>query len=131
MFADGGELVSFEPSASGDLRILVPEKRFHLCERVGHDVFYSRVGEDRPHPSLIVIDPAEYLRRPGIARGLHHVSAEIVEESLPAGAQRLRRAEGPVKFILILHSCARKDARRAVEVLCTAFFLLLDSSALR
>lgn len=113
VFADGGELVSFEPPAPGDLRILVPEKGLHLCERVGHDVFYLRVGKDRLHPSLVVIDPTERPRRPDIARGLHHEPAEIMEESLSAGTHRLRRAEGPVKFILILHSCARKDARRA------------------
>lgn len=113
--ADGSELVSFESPTPRDLRILVPEKGFHLCKRVGHDVFYFRVGEDRPQPSLVVIDPAERPRRPGIARGLHHVLAEIVEESPLAGAQRLRRAEGPVKFILILHSCARRDARRAAS----------------
>lgn len=133
MLADGGELVSFESPAPGDLRILVPEKGLHLCERVGHDVFYSRVGEDRPQPSLVVIDPAERPRRPGIARGLHHVPAEIVEESPPAGAQRLRRAEVPVKFILILHSCARRDARRAASrgsPLCRVFLLLLDSPPL-
>lgn len=108
--ADGGELVSFESPAPRDLRVLVPEKGLHLCERLGHDVPHFRVGEDRPRPPHVVIDPAEYLRCPGIARGARHELAEIVEESLLAGAQSLRRAEDSVKFIVILHSCARKDA---------------------
>lgn len=86
VFADGSELVSFESPALGDFRILVSEKELHLCERVSHDVFYFRIGEDHPHPSFVVIDPSEYPRRPGIARGLHHVLAKIVEESLLAGA---------------------------------------------
>jgi len=127
-------LVSFESPASGDLRVLVPVKGLHLCERVDHDVPYSSIGENRPHPPHVVIDPAERARCPGIARGLRHEVAEIVEEAFPAGAQGLRRAESSVKFIVILHSCALGDATRAAHVPWRPFVwrsFPLTSTALR
>lgn len=133
VLADRGELVSLEPSASGDLRVLVPEEDLHLGERVDHDVPYLRVGEDRLHAFLVVVDPTEYPRRPRVAGGLRHEVAEVVEEALFAGAQGLRRAERAIELVLHPRARTKMDTRLTPweKVLRVTDFFILAPPTLR